>query len=175
MPRADFLLSNPESGSFGPIQDVAFHDYIWLFLKANAIAISCFTMTFEGLIHPFAQARLKEQLSGSKIFEDAKMTVFEQSLMPRLSRPGARLHGWLKSSAGFRLPLRYGSKVARLTLFNLSPSDALVLELDAAACRSARTVRLMEGQVELARWMMQPGKRRRTFPHRCTSPPGFTN
>ena len=167
MAQPDFL-SNPQATSFGFIEDARFHDYLWLYLKANDYRyLVIHEDPVKVWIHPFAQARLREQLGGSKVFEDSQMMVFEQARLPMPSRPVlVCTEGW-KSSAAYQMPLRYGvAKVARMTIFNPTPSVPLVLDLNAAACLNPKTARLMDGSRELARWTIEPGE---TTPH--ASPP----
>jgi hypothetical protein len=165
--REDFL-SKPDAESYGPIRDVAFRDYAWLFFQVNKYRYVVFHDDLgPALGHPAAMARVRDQLIGAKVYEDGKTTIYEQSRLPVPSRPVlACTDGW-RSSVGMLGPIRFAvGKVGRIELFNPSPGDALVLDLEASACRSARTVRLMAGPAELARWKIEPGE-----PKSYSSPP----
>ena len=153
------FLASPLPGSYGPIQDAPFGDYLWLFLKANGyryLVVNDDPLKF--WIRPDSQAILKAFLGNSKVFDDAQMAIFEQERMTTPTRPVlACTEGW-RSSMGYHAPLRYGiGKVARVAVFNPTPGAAVELAMDAAACREARTVRLMDGRVELARWKIETG------------------
>ena len=157
--REDFL-SKPDAESFGPIRDVAFQDYLWLFLQVHGYRyLVLHDDSGPTLGHPAALARLRDQLGGAKVFEDGKATIFERSRLPMPRRPVlVCTEGWT-SSVERPGPLRFGvGKVGRLVLFNATPNAPLALAMDAAACRSTRTVRLLAGTAELARWQIEPGE-----------------
>jgi hypothetical protein len=150
----------PEAESFGPIRDVGFRDYLWLFLQVHKYRYLVFhDDSGSALGHPAAVARLRDQLIGAKVFKDGKTTIFDHSRLPMPSRPVlVCTDGWT-TSLGMPGPLRFAvGKVGRLKFFNTTPSAAHVLELEASACRSTRTVRLMAGPAELARWTIEPGE-----------------
>ena len=170
--RDDFL-THPDAETFGPIREAAFRDYLWLFLRVHGYR---YVLLHEdvgpALGQPAALARLREQLGGTKVFEDGRTTVYEAS---RLQPPGRPVlvcsEGWTtnigKLLAGLPIPPSFGvGKEGRLVLFNPSPAEDLVLKLDATPCRSARKVRLMDREVELAAWKIEPGE-----PRSYLSPP----
>ena len=170
--RPDYL-EKPGPESYGPIRDVAFDDYLWLFLKANDYRYLVLNDSQWAPTKPAVMARLKEQLAVARVFEEGTTTIFEHARLPKPRRPVlACTEGW-RSSAGFQYPIRNGvDKVARLMLYNTSADEALVFQMEAIACRSTRTVRLMAGPTELARWTVEPGEARLYFSPLFVRPAG---
>ena len=164
--RPDFLAT-PAPETFGPVRDASFQDYLWLYLKANGYSHLLLHDELGMPYPPASLARMKGQLGGSKVFEDPETVIYDQSRMPTPRRPAlVCTEGW-KTSVGYRFPWRFGvPEVARLVAFNPTPEAALSLELEAKATGRTRKVRLLAGEVELAKWAIESGQ-----PRTYLSPP----
>lgn len=110
--------------------------------------------------------RLKEQLAHARVYEDDRTIVYQRQ---RLQPPGnpvvLPLDGW---RAAYReRAIRVAEARARLAVYNPDPEQPLRLTLDAGALNRPRTVRVLSGATEVARFQVSPS----TPPQTHTTPP----
>ncbi len=174
--REDFL-SKSDVESFGPIRDVRFDDYLWLFLKANNYRFLVLHDDLgPALGHPAALARIRDRLSGSGVFKDATTSIFDLSRMPKPAHDVVVCTDGWRSSVEMPAPLRFGVGMnAGLVLYHTKSDEPVVIELEASSCRTARTVRLLDGPTELARWTIEPGEPRTYLSPSLRFPEGLNN
>jgi hypothetical protein len=158
MERSDYL-ENPERTRFGLLDDARFLDYVWLDLTVN---------DFDFLVlhnpEPFFSGkdlhldRLKPLLRHAHVFSDAEATVYDRAKLEPPSRPTlVRMDGW--RSAGWPGELRFvAERDAHLAVYNPNSGQPLILVVDASAFLRPRSVRLIEGDREFARWRIEPGE-----------------
>jgi hypothetical protein len=160
MAEPDYL-SVPYSASFGIVKGVAFADYAWLYMTVHDLRHVVLHEWPEAIPGNWAGvARFKAQLAGGTIFEDGMTAVYERDLLKPPGRPVLLCTtGWRGGWHGRDVDIlpRLGS----LAFYNPSSREKLVFTLTAQAFRKARTVRLMAGETELARWAIAPAEMRR--------------
>jgi hypothetical protein len=159
--RAPDYLQRPDSATFGILKDVALGDYAWLYMTVHGLKYI--------VLHQWPGAvpgegggvgRFKAQLAGAKIFEDEMTAVYRRDLLKSPARPVLLCtKGWRGGWHGRdRLFL---SRRAEVATYNPVPQETLTFRFDAQALRKARTVRLRAGDLEVARWVVEPSELRR--------------
>jgi hypothetical protein len=163
------FLDDPEDTTVDLFAHIGYRDYVWLFLTRHDLRFVVLhkrPMAISG--YPVRLDRVRTILAGAQILEDADTIVFDRNLMPRPTRPIAICtEGWRQTLLVDGRRARSMAKVGHLALFNPDPTGELTISLDALAFRKPRTVRLMAGPSELARWIIEPG------PHREVASPPF--
>lgn len=155
--------ASEKEGRFAPAKGVALPAAAWLFLSAHGFD---HVVVHQGVWtdhrYDAGLGRLKKSLSHSMIFEDGDVAVFSRE---RMSPPGQL--AWL-AVGGIR-PAASKPKVgalgvlrlARLAVYNPDPKRPIILTLDdASAFAHPRQVRLLDGDREVARWIIEPGTTR---------------
>jgi hypothetical protein len=138
------FLDDPRDGRYGAVSGVAFRDYVWLYLTAHGyshvVAHYAPTPALGGVV---PLLRIDAELRGSKVFQDARATVYARDRLAPPGRPVAIVTAGWEPLIDFPQALLYGVKPeARLSLYNPDPTRALCVALDAAGVRQPRTVRL---------------------------------
>jgi hypothetical protein len=153
-------LSNSRLEDFGPARGVDPRDYAWLYLTAHRFDhVVLHQGTWSDPKFEMGSARIKALLAESRVFEDADVAVFNRERL----HPPEHLT-WL-CAEGFRTalarhePWSFGVlSWARLAIFNPTPERPIVLNLvNASAFARDRSVRLLHGDREIARWNVEPG------------------
>ena len=156
-------LVDPTSERFGLVQGIDARDYSWIYLTAHQFDHVVFHQG-QWIDPKYASGseRIKKLLAEAQVFEDADVVVFDRD---RLSPPMGL--AWL-CGEGFRpclaRPEPWGFGVlrqARVVTFNPTTGRQVVLTLEGASGFARnRVIRLLEGDRELARWMVEAGKAR---------------
>jgi hypothetical protein len=157
MMDANYLI-DPDHESFGVIRNVAFLDQFWIYVKAHKFDYVVLHRWNGDVPTQFVYTgRMKSLLAYASIFEDERATVYDAMLLREPSRPVVLCtDGWMSTAVWHRRPSRAVSRVGRVALFNPNPEVALVLDIEAQGFIEPRSVRLKEGDVELARWEVGP-------------------
>ena len=150
----DYLL-HPESASFGIVRDVAFRDYAWLTLHVNDLRYI--------VLHdwpdmaPAGRGRLQAELADTLLFEERSIAVYDRERLAPPARPTLLItRGWRGGWHGRdRLVL---GREGGLAVYSPASDRDLTFSLHASAFRRTRTVRLLDGEAELARWRIEPGE-----------------
>jgi hypothetical protein len=162
------FLKRDDARSFGIVQDVHFLDYAWLFLHAHDYryaVVPRWRLVLDEL--PISFDRLEALWRPAQVFSDADAAVYDRALLPPPAHPTLLCDGGFHLRRGWPDPATsLVQRRGRVLLYNPEPMRPLELTLEAKAYRNPRTVRLIEGDRELARWKIDPGEMR-TY----TSPP----
>jgi hypothetical protein len=151
MNNPDFLKASYPA-TFGVTTNCNFEDYAWLFVKTHKFR---FLMLHQwpGFSPDYRVYldRLKEHLAPLKVFEDQDAIVYDAD---KLKPP---THPTMLCTEGWRLGwhekrLRVSESVAHIRVYNPDAATPLRLGLEVKAFRGPRTVRLMAGERELARF-----------------------
>lgn len=171
------LLADPDSETFGIVADVGFRDYAWLFLTAHRFDYVVLHHREEDPYRsdPTSLARIRAELRGAEIFEDDAATVYDRARLNPPARPVlVCTEGWRSRAFVKQAPRIFVvSKVGRIAVYSPGPQQELTLSLEAAALRRPRTVRVRAGDVELARWRIDPGAPREYTTPRFRLPAGL--
>lgn len=158
------------------VQDVSLADCAWLFLTVNRFdhLVVHETRPDLGITVHFHTDAIHEQFADACIYRDADASVYARDRLSEPRQPvmvcregwGTRTEFWRERGEWRRRFHAVAHRHARLAVFNPSADAELCFTLDAMAMRQPRTVRLLVGEHELARWTVTPGEAR-TY----TSPP----
>jgi hypothetical protein len=151
-------LQDPEALSVDLVSHVRFQDYAWVYMKAHGLRF-LIVHHWKGSMPevPVHLDRLKALLEEAKVYEDEATTVFEQAKLPPPSRPTLLCtEGWNRRLAWQDRYTCVVGKAGRLSVYNPEPDTDLTLTLEASAFRRARSVRVLAGDRELARWQVEP-------------------
>jgi hypothetical protein len=159
MGKLDYL-DQPERTAFDVAKGVHFLDYAWLYLKAHDyryVVLHQWPGALTGA--PGRADHLKAELASSKVFEDAMTAVYARDRLPLPRHPV-----WL-CTAGWRQILtpehcRAVERAGQIAVYNPDAGQDLRFLLHATAFRRPRTVRLISGGRELARFAVDPGPSR---------------
>jgi hypothetical protein len=156
-------LKQPQSLRIDLVTDVRFTDYAWLYLTVHDLDYVVLHQDPSLLQSEFHLAGLEDQLQEALIFADEKTLVYDRARLPVPQRPT------LLCKAGWRWRDDLGRVVTRagdLVVFNPAPTEPMTFTFDALAFSRPRTVRLLSGDTELARWQVTPDEL-----HLYSSPP----
>ncbi len=162
-------LADPTRVDFGPVVGVDARDYAWLFLTAHRFdAVVAHRGLYSDARYAAGLSRIDALIFGSRTSEDADTDVFERSRLVRPTHPTWLVaEGWRPAPAGASGWRSGVLPRARVVAYLPDPGGRVVLEL--AGCSAygrSRSVRLVEGGRELARWAVEPGR-----PRLLASPP----
>jgi hypothetical protein len=148
-------LQDPGAARFGILQDVAFGDYAWLYLSVHGLKYVVLHQ-WPGAMPggPAGIGRLKARLAAARIFEDGATAVYGRDRLQPPARPALICtEGWRGGWHGREVLILSGR--GGIAAYNPAPDEGLIFTLEAQAPRTARTVRLRDGDAELARWVIQ--------------------
>jgi len=153
--RADYL-ANPQTVSVDLVCGTSFEDYVWLYLSVHRLDYVVLHQE-QGLADDFRQAvgRLKPLLEHARIFEDGDTAVYDRALLRAPQRPT------LLCTAGWRYRNLWRGRrtcvleeTGHVAVFNPDPNQLLTFTVEAVALHRPRTVRVLAGDLELARWVI---------------------
>jgi hypothetical protein len=139
------------------VGEVAFGDYVWLYLHAHDFRFVVVHNDQRLLRRTPGLERLQEALVAAKVYEDESAIVYDRDRL-ELPRDPVLLttSGWRPTAE--RSPLRVAAGEAQLLVYNPDAGRALRLRLDAQTRSTTRHVRLLCEGKELARCDVRPGK-----------------
>jgi hypothetical protein len=151
-------LAEPESLAIDLVSGVRAADYVWLYLTAHRLDYVIVHREPAWTCRPVpALDRLRGCLRQARILEDAATEVYARSLLERPRRPVLLCTtGWRQRSTWNGKYTCATTRQAQLTVYNPLSAQPLVLQLEAAALHAPRTVRLLAGTQEVARWEIVP-------------------
>jgi hypothetical protein len=148
------FLGSPDKGSVTINTNLPMADYAWLYLTSlgiDYVVLHRWSGSTSGLPIPFEA--LEAILRPALIYEDRDTLVFERAKLPEPSSPVMICgEGWRRLFFWRRRLARVIDRTAEVTVYSSSPARPFAIYLEAAALRSARTVRLREGDRVLAEW-----------------------
>ncbi|CAN5886305.1 hypothetical protein BH23PLA1_BH23PLA1_19590 [soil metagenome] len=154
-------LSNPEAESFDLIEDADPRGYIWIYLREHYfdyLIVHRTAGSIPGTEIPVHLDRIEALLEEARIQDDEEAAVYCRERLRPPTRPVVLCtEGWRHGLIFEGRRVRLTPRTARLTLFNPSEDRALSLTFKASTFQIPRTVRLLSGEKELARWQMSPG------------------
>jgi hypothetical protein len=153
-------LATSDRIDIGLARATRFEEYTWLYLK---------NQSFDYLVlHQWAGSmpevsvrvdRVKDQLRSALVWDDGKTAIFDPALLPLPQNPVVvRGGGWLPRGHWRGQEASPIGLSAQLVAYNPSEDDELELSLVAEAFRTARVVRVVSENTELARWTVLPGR-----------------
>jgi len=162
------FLENPGAVEFDLNGKVDFVDYLWLYLTVHKFDFIVLHQ-WEGSVpeRPVRLDRVKALLKDAKVYEDAMTIVYARSKLKTPTKPVQLiLDGWQgRTIWGEHL---YASLLpkSRVALYSPNPNQAVSFTLTTSAVQRSRSVRLINGEEELARWTVETGRYQL-----CSSPP----
>lgn len=108
-----------------------------------------------------ALPRLKEQLAPARVYEDETTVVYDRRrLRPPRSPVVVPLDGW--RVAYRERSVRVAESRAQLAVYNPDATRPVRMDINAGALNRTRTVRVLSGSIELARFQVAPSEAPRT-------------
>jgi hypothetical protein len=157
----DFLKSD-DARAFGIVHDAHSLDYAWLFLHAHDYRYAVVPRWRPVLDDfPISFDRLEALWRPAQVFSDADAAVYDRARLPAPTHPTLLCDGGFHLRRGWPEPATsLLERRGRVLVYNPEPERPLEFVLEASAFRKARTVRLIEGDREVARWQVNPGETR---------------
>ncbi|MEO6809678.1 MAG: hypothetical protein ABI353_11255, partial [Isosphaeraceae bacterium] len=147
-------LAHPESVQIDVVHNAGFNDYVWLYLATLQLDYVVLHQHHAALIDRAQLVRLdplKQQLACAKIFEDNMTVVYDRCLLPKPTKPVLMVQdGWRSCWPG--PSPRVVGRSGTLSAYNPDPARPLRFAIQAKALRRPRIVRLLTGNLEIARW-----------------------
>jgi hypothetical protein len=164
-PFAEVHLRNPsylvdrDAYTYDLTPGVRFADQAWLYLHAHGlryVVVHQGAGVAAGAVHHLAG--LKAALATARVYEDAISAVYDASRLAPPSRPTALCtSGWGPHRNALGRDTRSVGRAAAVAVYTPNPAAPVRLELDLAAFRRPRRVRLLAPDgAELARWSVVP-------------------
>jgi hypothetical protein len=163
-------LKNPDATAIDLQREIAYDDYVWLYLHAHHFDYVILHQTAESL-GPFEVplGSVKTRLAPALVSDDGNHAIYAADRLRPPTRPVLLCtEGWLQRRAYLGRQTCALSRTARMAVYQPDPDLPLTLTLETMALGTPRTARLLDGDRELARWWIEPGPRAW---HTYTSPP----
>lgn len=148
------FLAYPDAGHVAINTHIPMADYAWLYLKTfgiDYVVLHRWAGCESGL--PIHREAMEAILRPALIYEDADTLVYESKRLPEPTRPVMLCgEGWRRMFFWKSHLVRAVGRDARMEIYSPSPETPVAIWFEAAALRSARTVRLREGGRILAEW-----------------------
>ena len=153
-------LASAERMNIDICRDVRFDDYVWLYLHTRPcdfIVLHQWPLSMVEI--PVRLDLLKDRLRPALVWDDGRTAVYDPA---RLPAPSAVVsicgEGWLRRGPWRRRPTCPIGRQAGLVVFNPDPAQTLTLSIEAESFRAARTVKVLLGDDEVARWDVPSGR-----------------
>jgi hypothetical protein len=151
-------LRNPEDETFDLVTGTRFHDQVWIYTRVHGfdyIVLHHAPGSYPDL--PVRLDRIKALLEDAKFHEDDASVIYDVTRLPPPTRPVVLCtEGWHQRVPDNDRVRCAVAKVARLAVYNPNAHRELTIEIEARALRRPKLARLMIGDIELARWQIQP-------------------
>jgi hypothetical protein len=168
-------LSEPDASSFGIVANARFDDYTWLFLRAHDLDyLVLHAQELAGVASEAGRQRLLNRLAPALVAREAGILVYDRRRMPPPSGPAlVCLDGWRRPSGWLDPRPCQVRATARLAVYVPDAHDLVRLRLDAWALHGSKTVRLLAGDRELARWQLPTSGATACVTGPIALPPGY--
>jgi hypothetical protein len=159
--KPGYLLDPGDFADADLVPHTGFLDTAWLYLAHHRLDYVIIHRDAALLPEPpAALGRLQALLQGAQIFADERTVVYESARLPRPQQPallaaagwGLRCRGWYLDRHFMDRPVGLLSPCGRLAVYNPDSERPLTFHLEGVALHVPRTVRLLAGERELARW-----------------------
>ena len=151
-------LRNVSSTNIEILTEADFPSYVWLYLAANRLGYVMLHHWQRAMPDgPYHFEALRACLDEAKVYEDENTSAYAWAKMKLPARPTlVTTDGWRLAWDG-RL-MRVVNRVGRLAVYIPRADQPLQFAFEGKSLHRPRTVRLVSGNTELARWVVTPDR-----------------